>query len=67
MFEGGFGVDGGEVDEPGLEQSPRHFLQRLVHPPVQFNLVVQRPQDMGDGALLGEGRNRKVKPLNPIG
>ena len=54
MFEGGFGADGVEVDEPGFEQRPRHFLQRLVHAPVQFDLVVQRTQDVGDGALFRE-------------
>ena len=46
MFEGGFGADGIEVGEPGFEQRLRHGLQRLVHAPVQFNLVVQRPQDV---------------------
>ena len=52
MFEGGFGVDGVEVDEPGFEQRPRHLLQRLVHPPVQLDLVVQRAKGMGDSALF---------------
>ena len=56
MFEGGFGVDGVEVDEPGLEQRPRHLFQRLVHPPVQFDLVVQHSQDVRDVPLFGEGR-----------
>ena len=43
---------GVEIDEPGLEQRPRHRLQRRVHPPVQLDLVVQRAEDVGDGALL---------------
>ena len=63
MFEGGFGADGVEVDEPGFEQRPRHGLQRLVHAPVQFNLVVQRPQDVRDGPLFFQvirDKNRKA-------
>ena len=58
MFEGGFGADGVEVDEPGLEQRLRHLLQRLVHAPVQLDLVVQRPQDVRDGALFGHIHRR---------
>ena len=54
MFEGGFGVDGVEVDEPGFEQRPRHLFQRLVHLPVQLDLVVQCSQDVGDNPLLCE-------------
>ena len=41
-----------EVHEPRLEQRPRHRFQRLVHPPVQLNLVVERAQNGGDGVLL---------------
>jgi hypothetical protein len=48
----GLGADGVEVHEPRLEERPRHRLQRLVHPPVQLDLVVQRAEDVGDGALL---------------
>ena len=47
----GLGADGVEVHEPRLEERPRHRLQRLVHPPVQLDLVVQRAEDVGDGAL----------------
>ena len=36
-------ADGVEIHEPALEQRPRHRLQRRVHPPVQLDLVVQRP------------------------
>ena len=49
------GADRVEVHEPRLEQRPRHLLQRLVHPPVQLDLVVERSEDVGDGALFGEG------------
>ena len=52
----GFGADGVEVHEPRLEEGPRHCLQRLVHPPVQLDLVVQRAENVGDGALLREWR-----------
>ena len=57
MFEGGFGTDGVEVDEPGFEQRPRHGLQRLVHATVQLNLVVQRPQGVCNGPLFGKRRD----------
>jgi hypothetical protein len=53
-------ADGLEVHEPGLEEGPRHLLQRLAHPPVQLDLVVQRAQDVGDGALFGEGRDQDL-------
>ena len=49
-----FGADGVEIDEPALEQRPRHRLQRRVHPPVQLDLVVQRPEHRRDGFLLGD-------------
>ena len=55
----GFGADGIEVDEPRLEDRPRDRLQRLVHPPVQFDLVVQRAEDVGDGALFWQRRDRE--------
>ncbi len=48
----GLGADGVEVHEPRLEERPRHRLQRLAHPPVQLDLVVQRAEDVGDGALF---------------
>ena len=35
-------------------KSARHRLQRLVHPTVQLDLVVQRAKDVGDGALFGK-------------
>jgi hypothetical protein len=41
------------VDEPRLEQRPRHRLERRVHFAVQLDLVVERAEDAGDGALLG--------------
>ena len=31
---------------------PRHLLQGRVHPPVQLDLVVQRAQHVGNGALF---------------
>ena len=53
MFEGGFGVDGVEMDEPGGEQRPGHCFQGGVQAAVEVNLVVKRAQDVGDGALIG--------------
>jgi hypothetical protein len=55
----GLGADGVEVHEPRLEQRPRHCLQCLVHLPVQLDLVVQRAEDVGDGALFGQWGNYK--------
>ena len=51
---GHLGADRVEIDEPGLEQRPRHRLQRLVHAPVQLDLVVQGAQDVRNSALFGE-------------
>ena len=49
-----FGAHWIEVHEPRLEDRPCDALQRLVHPPVQFDLVVQCAEDVGDGALFGK-------------
>ncbi len=54
----GLGADGVEVHEPRLEERARHRLQRLVHPPVQLDLVVQRAEDVGDGALFVRAAER---------
>src|SRR6185369_13082048 len=60
-----FGETGlGGVHEPALEERPDHRLQRLAHPSVQLNLVVQRTQHRSDGALLGERCNGKAKVWN---
>ena len=64
VSEGGLGAHGVEIDEPGFEQCPRHGLQGLVHAPVQFDLVVQRAQDVGDGALFGKWWEPKAKLLD---
>jgi hypothetical protein len=48
----GLGADGVEVHEPRLEERPRHRLQRLVHPPVQLDLVVQRAENASNGTLF---------------
>src|SRR5690554_1061972 len=45
-------ADGVETHEPRLEERPRHLLQRLAHPPVQLDLVVERAEDVGDRTLL---------------
>jgi len=41
-----------EIDEPCLEQSACHRLQRFVLLAVEFDLVVLRAEDVGDGALF---------------
>ena len=46
------GADGAEVHEPVLEQGAGHGLQGLVAAAVEFDLVVQRAEDVGDGALF---------------
>ncbi len=43
-----------EVDEPVVEDGPRHRLESFVHAPVEFDLVVKRAQNFSDGALFGE-------------
>jgi hypothetical protein len=45
-----------EVNKPRLEECAGYGLQRLAHPPVELDLVVQRAEDVGDGALFGERR-----------
>src|SRR5690606_26490107 len=55
----GFGANGVEVDEPRLEQRPRHRLERRVHLAVQLDLVVERAEDAGDLTLRGKGRHRE--------
>jgi len=41
-----FALNAVKVHEPRLEERTRHRLQRLVHPPVQLDLVVQRAEDV---------------------
>ena len=53
-----------EVHEPRLEQGSGYLFHSLVHPTVQLDLVVQRPQDVGDGSLLGEGREGGARLLD---
>ena len=55
------GPHGVEIDEPGPKQRPRHRLQRRVHPTVQLDLVVQRAEDVRDGALFGESSPQDIK------
>ena len=50
----GLGAHRVEVHEPRLEERPRDRLQRLAHAPVQLDLVVQRAEDVCDGALFGQ-------------
>jgi hypothetical protein len=50
-----------EIDEPTLEDRSGHRLQRPVPPPVQLDLVVQRPENARDGLLLAEGRSSELE------
>jgi hypothetical protein len=47
----GFGLDGLEVDEPGLEDGACEPLERLRRPAVVLDLVVERAEDGGDAIL----------------
>src|SRR5690606_2802073 len=51
-------ADGVETHEPRLEERPRHLLQRLAHPAVHLDLVVERAEDVGDGALFVDIRRK---------
>ena len=66
LTAGGFGGHWVEVHEPRLEQRPRHPLQRLVHPPVQLDLVVQRAENAGDSFLLPTTREWEQLPAKNI-
>ena len=61
VFQSYFGSDGVKVDKPGLEQRTGHLLQRVVHSPVQLDLVVQGAEDVGNSALFGEGRKNNFE------
>ena len=55
------------VHEPRLEQGAGHRLQRFVRAPVEFDLVVERTEDVGDGALFfGVGRNPNPRLMQVI-
>jgi hypothetical protein len=54
-------MDGFKIHEPRLEKRPGHLLQRLIHPPVQLNLIIQRPEYMCNDALFREGREWKLE------
>lgn len=56
-----------KVHEPRFEKGAGHLLQRLAHAPVQFNLVVQCAQDVGNGALFGEWSLRRMGHMRRIG
>ena len=51
-----------KIHEPRLEDGPCYGFQRLVHLAVQFDLVVQCAEDMGDG-----GTRVIVRPLDKKG
>src|SRR5262249_53275298 len=67
----GLGADRIEVNKPRLEERSSHRLQCLVHPPVQLDLVIQRAEDLGYGALFIDIRRNadcrlvKVIPVEP--
>ena len=49
----GFGADGVEVDEPGLEECAGHGLERFVRSAVQFDFVVEGAEYVKTGADVG--------------
>src|SRR4051794_13169586 len=46
-----FGANRAEIDEPVLEDRPRHRFQCRVHPLVQIDFIVERAENSGDGLL----------------
>ncbi len=52
-----FGAHRLKIHKPGLENRAGHLLKRRVHPAVQFDLVIQRSEDVGNSLLFGERRN----------
>ena len=58
LLAGGFGPHGVKVHEPGFEDGPGHFFQGTVHAPVQLDLVVQCTQDVGNGLLFFQRRDK---------
>jgi hypothetical protein len=59
---GGFDLHRVEIEGPALEYRPRHRLQRLAHPPIEINCVVQRAEDLDNGELL-QGRAAREHPF----
>src|SRR5581483_9231680 len=53
----GFGANGIKVHEPGLEDRACHRLQRLIHPPVHLDLVVQRAKNFRNALLFLKRRH----------
>ena len=50
-----------EIHKPRPEQRPRQLLQRPIHPPVQLDLVIQRPKHPRDRPLLVRLRHSDPK------
>src|SRR5690242_2589248 len=61
---GHLGLHRAEVDEPVAEQRPRLGLQRLVHPPVKPDLVVESRQNTGNFNLLSLIGNVEFADIN---
>lgn len=53
-----------KIHEPSLEQRPRHPLERLPHPPVRLDPIVQRPQHLRNRPLLSQRRNCSRETLD---
>jgi hypothetical protein len=41
-----------EIHEPGLEEGAGGDFQRFVHAAIEFDFVVQRAENVGDGTLF---------------
>jgi hypothetical protein len=48
---GGIAPHGIKINKPALVERPSHRLQRGVHPAVQFDLFVQRAEDVSDEVM----------------
>ena len=60
------GAGRAEIDEPILEDRPRGRFQRLVHPPIQFDLIIERAEDSGDCSLFWWVRKCRRNRMNKI-
>lgn len=61
------GVDGVEVDKPGLEEGAGDAFQRPVHLLIEFDFVVEGAENMGDFPLLIQGWQPNLEALEGIG
>ena len=59
-----FARTGSKSTNHDLNRARAICLQRLVHAPVQLDLVIQRAQHVSNGPLFSEGRKREFEETN---